>query len=1042
MNAVHGSSSLDMTKRELALFFPDFVAPGVEGNAVKLQTTLALEYQGQEHFDQLIQNMTSGPVLALGLIRENAIREWRNILGPQKFYRAKEEDPYSLQEQFAVDDEINSLHGSDSEESAKKELQLFFPMEETVAVIKPDAMKNKKEIVNRIHAACFRIAATKTTNLSDEVAKKFYSNCEYKDYYNDLIDHMKSGETYFMGLCREGAVEGWRSMIGPSDPTEAKMVSPDSIRATYGESILRNAVHGSSNPEHAKRSIKTIFGDRSCSCTIILRDLGIFNEAVLSIKNVIMENIRTEDIKLIDIEHGSLILHVTIPNWCFMTKDILHERIYTFLDQFFVFASIPCTDEHIFTVDLAESDDFIIDNDLEKADDIDYLTEKTLPVLKLNVNIKDSVFQDDEGSVDVNFNENDENVASNSEDIQDSQLRLAQPNVSEEETNYFKISTLLLGIAPRAVKIKFDDVFPPEHLRDTLSLNIERLTELKITDLSTRYSGTPCFLVQTEYSQNTKFTAYWNEAEAAVIRLSGGKLKGECDKLKIKLYDIADRQKIVHKVQAENLEKETQNQEEDPIPKNIQEKNPTVDLRDKHGYSPLYRASNLGHIDIVKSLLEQNSYIDLCDKNGRSPLYWTSYKGHTDIVKLLLEYYPNVDLCDKNGCSPLACASQTGHTDIVKLLLEKNSNVDLCNKNGRSPMYWAIQEGHTEIVKLLLERNPNVDLCDNYGWSLLYCSSQKGYSDIVKLLLERNPNVDLCDKDGCSPLYCASRKGQTGIVKLLLEKDLMLIYVTRMAGVLCTGQVIKDILIHNDGLSPLHLASMKGHTDILKLLFEKNPNVDLCDKNDRSPLYWASQKGYTDIVQLLLEKNPNVNLCDKDGRSPLYCASLAGHTDILLLEKDPNVDLCSNDGLSPLHLASMTGHTEILKLLFEKNPNVDLCDKNGRSPLYFASQKGHTDIVKLLLENNPNVDLCGNDGCSPLYWASQKGYTDIVKLLLEKIHNVDLCDKDGRSPLYCASLAGHTDIVKLLLEKNLLVIYVSRMAGVLCTGQVIKDILI
>ncbi|CAG2249597.1 NME8 [Mytilus edulis] len=570
--------------------------------------------------------MTSGPVLALGLIRENAIREWRNILGPQKFNRAKE-DPYSLQEQFAVDDEINSLHGSDSEESAKKELQLFFPMEQTVAVIKPDAMKTK--------------LLKKTTKLSDEVAKTFYSNCEYRDYYNDLIDHMKSGETYFMGLCREGAVEGWRSLIGPSDPSEAKKVSPDSIRAMYGESILRNAVHGSSNPEHAKRSIKTIFGDRSCSCTIILRDLGIFNEAVLSIKNVIMENIRTEDIKLIDIEHGSLILHVTIPNWCFMTKDILHERIYTFLDQFFVFASIPCTDEHIFTVDLAESDDFI-------SDDIDYLKEKTclfdLTCLKLNVNIKDSAFQDefvlyrevnrffsgmynviDRHNVPANrsakevlmltLNENDENVASSSEDIQDSQLRLAQPNVSEEETNYFKISTLLLGIAPRAVKIKFDDVFPPEHLRDTLSLNIERLIELRhnrsINSVqwnsmfpSTVIEHSICYKQKLSYVRvfdttlmiclfrnlkgiqishqfpppkdlsfeadlsriklyrkeianskdrvftNEKFTAYWNEAEAAVIRLSGGKLKGECAKLKIKLYDIADKQKIFHKVQA------------------------------------------------------------------------------------------------------------------------------------------------------------------------------------------------------------------------------------------------------------------------------------------------------------------------------------------------------------------------------------------------------------------------------------------------------------------------------------------------------------
>jgi nucleoside diphosphate kinase len=50
---------------------------------------------------------------------------------------------YSLRAQFAVDDAINSLHGSDSEDTAKKELQFFFPMEQTMAVIKPDAEGTK-----------------------------------------------------------------------------------------------------------------------------------------------------------------------------------------------------------------------------------------------------------------------------------------------------------------------------------------------------------------------------------------------------------------------------------------------------------------------------------------------------------------------------------------------------------------------------------------------------------------------------------------------------------------------------------------------------------------------------------------------------------------------------------------------------------------------------------------------------------------------------------------------------------------------------------
>lgn len=51
--------------------------------------------------------------------------------------------------------------------------------------------------------------------------------------------------------------------------------------------------------------------------------------------------------------------------------------------------------------------------------------------------------------------------------------------VGAEESNYFKISTLLLRISPRAVRIKFDDVIHPEDLRDTLGLSLSKLTDLK-----------------------------------------------------------------------------------------------------------------------------------------------------------------------------------------------------------------------------------------------------------------------------------------------------------------------------------------------------------------------------------------------------------------------------------------------------------------------------------------------------------------------------------------------------------------------------------
>ena len=53
-------------------------------------------------------------------------------------------DVFSLRAQFSVEGaEVNMLHGSDSEESAQKEIEYFFPMEQTVAMIKPDAFGTK-----------------------------------------------------------------------------------------------------------------------------------------------------------------------------------------------------------------------------------------------------------------------------------------------------------------------------------------------------------------------------------------------------------------------------------------------------------------------------------------------------------------------------------------------------------------------------------------------------------------------------------------------------------------------------------------------------------------------------------------------------------------------------------------------------------------------------------------------------------------------------------------------------------------------------------
>ncbi|KAJ7322679.1 hypothetical protein JRQ81_018966 [Phrynocephalus forsythii] len=221
------------------------------------------EHEDQDYFPALLQEMTSGPTLALALVKENAIQKWRDLLGPKTVQEAKEKSPTSLRAEFAVESaSINQLHGSSTPDQAARELEFFFPVENTLAVIKPSALEeHKDEIINKVKDAGFFISEMKETQFTPEMAAEFYKNQEGKPFYNELVDYMSTGPSVAMILTKENAVEEWRQLMGPSDPEKARETNPDSLRAKFAKDILRNALHGASDEEHAVKNIKFIFGE-------------------------------------------------------------------------------------------------------------------------------------------------------------------------------------------------------------------------------------------------------------------------------------------------------------------------------------------------------------------------------------------------------------------------------------------------------------------------------------------------------------------------------------------------------------------------------------------------------------------------------------------------------------------------------------------------------------------------------------------------------------------------------------------------------------
>ncbi|RVX17223.1 putative nucleoside diphosphate kinase 5 [Vitis vinifera] len=98
------------------------------------------EHSSRSFFPALVKYMTSGPVLVMVLEKVNAVADWRALIGPTDAQKAKVTHPHSFFAGFLIvsalifsiramcgqDLEKNCVHGSDSPQSAEREISFFF----------------------------------------------------------------------------------------------------------------------------------------------------------------------------------------------------------------------------------------------------------------------------------------------------------------------------------------------------------------------------------------------------------------------------------------------------------------------------------------------------------------------------------------------------------------------------------------------------------------------------------------------------------------------------------------------------------------------------------------------------------------------------------------------------------------------------------------------------------------------------------------------------------------------------------------------------
>ena len=81
-------------------------------------------HQARPFYQDLCQYMSSGPIIAMVLEKDQAVKDFRTLIGATN---PAEADPGTIRKQFGKSIDANAIHGSDAPETALAEAQFFFP---------------------------------------------------------------------------------------------------------------------------------------------------------------------------------------------------------------------------------------------------------------------------------------------------------------------------------------------------------------------------------------------------------------------------------------------------------------------------------------------------------------------------------------------------------------------------------------------------------------------------------------------------------------------------------------------------------------------------------------------------------------------------------------------------------------------------------------------------------------------------------------------------------------------------------------------------
>uniref|UniRef100_A0A9J8AB71 Transient receptor potential cation channel, subfamily A, member 1b n=1 Tax=Cyprinus carpio carpio TaxID=630221 RepID=A0A9J8AB71_CYPCA len=429
------------------------------------------------------------------------------------------------------------------------------------------------------------------------------------------------------------------------------------------------------------------------------------------------------------------------------------------------------------------------------------------------------------------------------------------------------------------------------------------------------------------------------------------------------------------------------------------------------GNTPVMLACCTNNCDAIQFLFKHGAKMCIQNKLGHYAIHTVAFAGAKEAmelvlkiaaeklppssVKIMLSSYNKVEdiinIRDGANQTPLHRATLFDHVELVEYLISKEAEIDCIDCNGLSPLLMASRCGAWKTVAFLLSIGADFRIKDKVGCNFLHfvILQPKGLKNLPETVLQSNAVKEMLsdeDVEGCTPLHYACKLGIHDSVKNMLGLNIFV------------GQKSRE------KKSALHFAAEYGRINTCKRLLETLTDSKMLndwDEKGLTPLHLASMAGHTQVVELLLRSGALFQ-SDYKGWSCLHHAAAEGYTEtmkILLAANVKLLDETNEDGNTALHIAAQAGHVSAVMLLLDMGAEISLNNADN-SFLHEAVRNEKKDVVNAVIES----ERCG-EAIKSFKATSRCPVMDIIEFLPESFkHLLDRCilesDHDANSPDY------------------------------------------